>query len=72
MQFPADLPPLVFLRRENLAVQPPQLFLQAIRSFEQLAVVALAFLERFLHGLAMGDLLAQFQIQGGQLHRALA
>ena len=34
--------------------------------------MALAFFERRLHRLALGDLLAQFQVGGGQFHRPLA
>ena len=35
-------------------------------------VMMLAFFERLLRRLALGDLQAQFQVRGGQFHRALA
>ena len=59
MQFAADLFSLLLLRRENLAGQLPQLLLHAVRLFQQLAVVLLAFLERLLHRLALDDFLLQ-------------
>ena len=72
MQFAADFPSLLLLGRDNLAGQLPQLRLQALRLFQQLRVMALAFFERFLHRLALSDFLFQNQVGGGQLHRALA
>ena len=72
MQFAADVFALLLLRRENLAGQPPQLLLQPVRLFQQLRIMVFAFLERRLRRLALGDLQAQFQVRGGQFHRALA
>ncbi len=39
---------------------------------QQLRVMMLAFLERRFRRLALGDFQAQFQVRGGQFHRALA
>ena len=72
MQLAADLLSFFLLRRQNLVGQMPQLFLHATRLLQQLAVVLLAFLERFFHGLAPGDFLLQLPVGGGQLNGALA
>src|ERR1041385_4425167 len=70
MQFATDLLSLFLLRRQKLAGQQPQLFLHPPRLLQQPRVVLLAFPERFLRRLALGDFLFQLPVGGGQIRAA--